>query len=411
MFHTLPPTQTRPIPPRSQVASVPVRFGKTEEKKEYGLRAMSEALTDAMPKYQYTIKDDFCPNYTSKLTFKRATEQVDHLMNPQTGVAKQDLQKFSATEKLGLVEESSDMFFEMYTLDALNKKLITPEMVEKWTKEEIKRVPPGSGSDYEENRSELLSGSAFRKSLATIRQDIIKNAKDTNKEGSLGRFRKMVNKDWAEKQYRDDPAMDILALIGMKFALMSRKDPNYSKDLWAENSKLLWGEGEELREEMKGDGKNDNPKKWLINALSHVYTHPALLPLPGFIFREPILRIVQGELGDQFNVDYKDLMETVFSKQIARQELDYSRPDIDHKIRGDGQVNTNAESMKLGNAKRKCILKPYELWQESAVLKNAMQGANKKKDIAGAVLHTGVLNTGVVPDDNYFRNAKAAPGS
>jgi hypothetical protein len=367
-----------------------VRFGKTEQAKQYGLDAMREALGEAMPKYQYTIKDDFCPNYEAKLTFKRAQAQVDHLVKPKTGVAKQDLENFSKTEKLGLVEESSDMFFEMFTLEALNKNLITKEQVEQWTKELIPTVPEGVGSEYEvtkKNAPDLIDGSRFEKALQTIRDDIGKTA-DKNHSGSLERFRNMVNKGWAEKQYREDPALDILALIGMKFALMSRKDSNYSKDLWAENSHLLYGEGEELREEMKGQGKNDNPKKWLITALSHLYTHPGL-HLPNFLFRKPILSIVQGELGDKFKIDYKDLMETVFSKQIGRQELDFSRPDIDHKLKGDSLIRLNAQSMKLGNAKRKCVLKPYELWQESAVLKNAMLGDKKEKDIRGAVLNTG----------------------
>lgn len=405
MFHTLPPSQTRPVHQRSQVA-----FGKSGKANLNGENeflaardqklypgdltedmfddnGIQKSLKGAMPKYQYTIADDFFVNYRKKLTFDRAQNQIKHLHNNVTGG---DLERFHNKELLGLVEESSDMFFEMFTLEALNKKLITKEQVEKWTKELIPTVPEGVGSEYEitrKNAPDLINGSRFEKALQTIREDIGKTA-DKNHSGSLERFRKMVNEGWAEKQYRPDPALDILALIGMKFALMSRKDSNYSKDLWAENSHLLYGEGEELREEMKGQGKNDNPKKWLITALSHLYTHPGL-HLPNFLFRKPILSIVQGELGDKFKIDYKDLMETVFSKQIGRQELDFSRPDIDHKLKGDSMIRLNAQSMKLGNAKRKCVLKPYELWQESAVLKNAMLGDQKKKDIRGEVLKTG----------------------
>lgn len=404
MFHTLPPTQTRPAQQRSQVA-----FGKSgkaalngenaflaaRDQKLYPGQLTEDMLNDngiqkslrgAMPKYQYTIADDFFVNYQKKLTFHRAQNQIKHLHNNVTGG---DLERFHNKELLGLVEESSDMFFEMFTLKALNKKLITKEQVEEWTKELIPTVPEGAGSDYEETSGDLVNGTRFNEKFQAIRTDIADAAKEGRKKGQLNSFRNMVNQGWAEDQYRKDPALDVLALIGMKFALMSRKDPNYSKDLWDANSKLLYGEGEELREEMAGEGKNDNHKKWLITALSHIYTHPALLPLPGSWFRKPILSIVQGELGKDFNIDYKDLMETVFSKQIGRQELDFSRPDIDHKLKGDPQINKNSESMRLGNAKRKCVLKPYELWQESAVLKNAMQGDHKKKDIQGEVLNTG----------------------
>lgn len=384
MFHTLPPSQTRPAHQRSQVAFGNVRFGKTAQSKNDQFVNMEAALKQAMPKYQYTIQDDLYANYQVKLTFDRARMQVNHLWHPETGVSGSQLKEFSKTDKLGLVEESSDMFFEMFTLEALNKKLITKEQVERWTQELIPTVPEGVGSEYEEKRDDLLDGTRFREKFQKIRKDI----KDDAKKSRLDSFRNMVNKGWAEDEYRPDPALDVLALIGMKFALMSRKDPNYSKDLWAENSHLLYGEGEELREEMGGQGKNDNPKKWLITALSHLYTHPGF-HLPSALFRKPILGIVQNELGKEFKIDYKDLMETVFSKQIGRQELDFSRPDIDHKLKGDSMIRLNAQSMKLGNAKRKCVLKPYELWQESAVLKNAMLGDQKKKDIRGAVLNTG----------------------
>lgn len=404
MFHTLPPTQTRPLPSRPQVASPHVRFGKTVNARDNNFALMESALKHTMPKYQYTIGEDLYSNYTDKLTFNRANKQINSLWKPDTGVTGGELQKFSETEKLGLVEESSDMFFEMFTMKAIAGGLITKEQVDKWTDELIPVAPEDPPADYkitEDSQvpikggkeylsgAKLLDGTAFNEARDTIRREI-KEAAEKNHKGRYERFRKMVNKDWCETSNdpeKPDRALDMLTLIGMKFALMSRKDSNYSSHLFGQNYQLLYGEGEELREEMKGDSKNGNPSKWLISGLSMLYTTPWW---PGDLFRKPILSIVQRELGKDFKIDYKDLMETVYSKQIGRQELDFSRPDIDHRLKHDPSIRVSKDAMKKGNAKRKCVLKPYELWQESAVLKNAMRGDDKVKDIANKVLYTGV---------------------
>lgn len=403
MFHTLPPTQTRPLPSRPQVASPNVRFGKTENaKKSKDFAAMEAALIEAMPKYQYTIGEDLFKNSQEKLTFNRATKQINWLKDPKTGVTGGELQKFSKTDKLGLVEESSDMFFEMFTMKAIAGGLITKAQVDKWTNDlipmapedppanykitEDSQVPIKGGKEYLSG-AKLLDGTAFNTARNKIREDI-KEAAEKNHKGRYERFRNMVNKGWSDpKNGEKDRALDILSLIGMKFALMSRKDSNYSSHLFWQNYQLLYGEGEELREEMQGDSKNGSPSKWLISGLSMLYTTPWW---PGDLFRKPILSIVQRELGKDFKIDYKDLMETVYSKQIGRQELDFSRPDIDHRLKHDPSIRVSKDAMKKGNAKRKCVLKPYELWQESAVLKNAMRGDNKVKDIANEVLYTGI---------------------
>lgn len=406
MFHTLPPTQTRPLPSRPQVASPHVRFGKTENaKKDKNFAAMEAALIEAMPKYQYTIGEDLFSNSQEKLTFTRATDQINWLKNPETGVTGEKLQKFSETDKLGLVEESSDMFFEMFTMKAIAGGLITKAQVDKWTNDLIPVAPEDPPADYKITKAsqvpikggkdhlsgaELLDGTAFNTARLKIRQDIEQahRKKDGSYPWQFNRFRNMVNKGWSDPaKGEQDRALDMLTLIGMKFALMSRKDPNYSSHLFWQNYQLLYGEGEELREEMKGDSKNGSPAKWLISGLSMLYTTPWW---PGDLFRKPILSIVQRELGKDFKIDYKDLMETVYSKQIGRQELDFSRPDIDHRLKHDPSIRVSKDAMKKGNAKRKCVLKPYELWQESAVLKNAMRGDDKVKDIAGSVLKTGV---------------------
>lgn len=403
MFHTLPPTQTRPLPARSQVAPHQVRFGKAEKAKDNNFALMESALRKTMPKYQYTIGEDLYSNYTDKLTFERANKQINSLWNPETGVTGAELQKFNETDKLGLVEESSDMFFEMFTMKAIAGGLITKEQVDKWTNDLIPMVPEDAPANYKItedskvpvnnsgkpllNGAKLLDGTAFNDARNTIRRDI-REAAEKNHKGRYERFRKMVNKDWCETSNdpkKPDRALDMLTLIGMKFALMSRKDSNYSSHLFGQNYQLLYGEGEELREEMAGDSKNGSPSKWLISGLSMLYTTPWW---PGDLFRKPILSIVQRELGKDFKIDYKDLMETVYSKQIGRQELDFSRPDIDHRLRHDPSIRVNKDAMKKGNAKRKCVLKPYELWQESAVLKNAMRGEEKEADIANKVLYT-----------------------
>jgi hypothetical protein len=382
------------------------------------LTEMQEALKKAMPKYRYTIEEDFVSNSVIKLTFQRAQAQVDHLSKTVTG---DDLSRFHEAGKLGLVEESSDMFFEMYTLKALYGGLIGKEQVKQWAaalptaytqgeeaiENNLKILIRGK-EPSEAERKALSDGSLFVKQLQTIRQDIEARVKQKRsgpggvlRSWTFDHFRKSVNRGWVDKdqQAEQDRALDLLALIGMKFALMTRKDPNYR--IFGDNIKLLWDEAEEFREEMHGDSASDSPAKWLIAGVAGLYTLPFMPYRP---FQWLITKLAgrelnyvdkngkkgQSEKPPRFEIDYKDLMETVFSKQIGRQELDFSRPEIDARLKMRPDIRLNQDAMKNGNAKRKCILKPYELWQESAVLKNATLGENKVKDIAGKVLNTGV---------------------
>ncbi len=436
MFPVVASPQTFSTEPgfRSAVQKPPsgVLFGKTahaQDKKEGQVEVsqlsgdtvrftkMQEALKKAMPKYRYTIEEDFVSNSVIKLTFDRAKAQVEHLSKTVTG---DDLNRFHEAGKLGLVEESSDMFFEMYTLKALYSGLISKAQVKKWAAalptaikdgkeatEQNRNILLGGKVPTEAERKALLDGSTFRDQLKAIREDIKTRATEKKswpvghmRSRAFNHFRKAVNRDWADasQQAQQDRALDLLALIGMKFALMTRKDPNYR--IFGHNIKLLWDEAEEFREEMHGDSASDSPTKWLIASMAGLYSLPFMPYRP---FQWLITKLAGQELNyvdkhegkgssekpPRFDIDYKDLMETVFSKQIGRQELDFSRPDIDARLQMRPDIRLNQDAMKNGNAKRKCILKPYELWQESAVLKNAMLGQNKVKDIAGKVLNTG----------------------
>jgi hypothetical protein len=397
----------------SPVASTAIRFGKTQRAQFNGAIAsqaaqaqrpspdkltrgllddtgVQKALKEAMAKYQYTIAEDFFVNYQKKLTFDRAQNQIHHLWEKVKG---EDVKLFCDTGKLGLVEESSDMFFEMYTLKAIYSSLITPHQVKKWSAT-LPQAPAYGKPITEADFPDLINGKAFEKARKAIKAEI-KETAEKKHPLAYGHFRKMVNQGWVDPQGgASDRALDLLALVGMKCALMTRKDPGYK--LWGDNIKLLCGEAEELREEMHGDSPMDSPAKWLIAGLAKLYSLPLM---PAVLFQKIIVHIVGKELNYtpedtqnpklKFDIDYKDLMETVYSKQIGRQELDYSRPDIDASLIAHSDIRVNKDAMKWGNAKRKCILKPYELWQESAVLKNALKGKNKESNIADKVLYTG----------------------
>ncbi len=380
MFHMSSSSQTRPVYKQPPVAFGQVRFGKTARAKDNQFQSMESALKKAMPKYQYTIGEDLFNNYETKLTFNRARAQTNYLWDTVKG---SDLETFDKTDKLGLIEESSDMFFEMYTLKALYGGLVTPKQVKEWARL-LPRVPQGADTTYQVTDAALLNGTQFKAFREKIRQDI-KLTAEKDHPHRLKSFEKMVNKGWDAQlnNQAQNRALDILSLVGMKCALMTKKDPNYHL-IW-DNYKFLYGEGEELREEMAGDSKMDRPKKWLVAGLSMLYTLPGM---PANLFRKAITDVVSEELGKDFQVDYKDLMETVYSKQIGRQELDYSRPDIDNKLKGDAMITLSQDALKKGNAKRKCILKPYELWQEAAVLNNA-KVENKHRKPVESVLHTG----------------------
>lgn len=411
MFPISTSSQTRPFPLRSRPLPPPVRFGLTPQgetkdtqvgniqnyhSRDLAFNRMQGALKEAMAKYQYTIDEDLFTNYESKLTFNRARNQIHHLwgkVEGVPGVTGDDLKGFYETGKLGLVEESSDMFFEMYTLKALYSHLVTKEQVKKWSAM-LPKTLPEKGT---RSRELLEQGDIFNDARKAIKEDI-KKAVEKKHPWAFQRFKDSVNEGWADPAGKNGPtdrALDLLSLIGMKCALMTKKDSGYSL-VW-DNIKLLSGEAEELREEMHGDSPLDCPAKWLIAGMAMLYSLPLMPYTP---FRSIITNIVGKELNrppegakqpsQKFNINYRDLMETVYSKQIGRQELDYSRPDIDAKLSMSQDIRVNKDAMKKGNAKRKCVLKPYELWQESAVLKNALrQGEDKEKNIAGKVLNTG----------------------
>jgi hypothetical protein len=419
MFPISAPSQPRRFNNPAPLTSGAIRFGKTPMAQFHGEVAsqaaqaqrlnpdkltedllndtgVPEALKEAMAKYQYTIAEDFFVNYDKKLTFDRAQKQIHHLWEKVTG---EDLQKFHDAQKLGLVEESSDMFFEMYTLKALYSGLITKSQVKKWSAT-LPQAPGDGKRITEADFPDLINGKAFEKARQAIKAEI-KETAEKKHPWAYEHFRKMVNQGWVNPQAgHSDRALDLLALVGMKCALMTRKDPGYK--LWGDNIQLLCAEAEELREEMHGESPMDSPIKWLIAGMAKLYSLPLM---PAGLFQKIIVHIVGQELnytpktpkGTQapplkFDIDYKDLMETVYSKQIGRQELDYSRPDIDASLRGHSGIRVNKDAMKWGNAKRKCILKPYELWQESAVLKNALKGKDKETDIAEKVLYTGATH-------------------
>lgn len=362
--------------------------------------SMRGALKKAMPKYHHTIEEDLYTNYLFKLTFDRAQRQISKLLHQ---VSAEDLSQFHQMGKLGLVEESSDMFFEMYTLKALYNGLITKDQVKAWAD----KVPVAPEDGQEVSLPDLLNGTRFQAHLQQIRKDIKERAEKEH-PWRFKHFCNSVDAGWGQPQAdsQKDRAMDLLALIGMKFALMTRKNPNYR--LWGDNINLLWDEAKEFREEMHGDSPSDSPTKLLVAFMATLYSLP-LMPYKPFQF--VITKLAARELNHQpdgsgllkaqsgapqsqqfprFDVGYKDLMETVFSKQIGRQELDFSRPDIDGRLEMRPDIRLNKDAMKNGNAKRKCILKPYELWQESAVLKNAQKASEKESDIAGKVLNTGL---------------------
>ena len=315
-------------------------FGKTAEQ-------IQQTLTD----YYYAI-EKMHDNYKNKLS-DRARQQVDHLKEV---ISADKLGEYRKKEKLGLVEESSDMFFELYTMRALHKGLITPEQVKKWEKQLPIQNPDEKGKP---------SGEAFRKFRAQIRQDIVKSAKPSD----LKAFQKMDG-------WNDEKAIDLLALIGLKCALMTKKNPNYN--IFTDNRSLLNGEADELNEKIRDSAIHE--KLW-IKTLAEAYTY--LDFLPASFFKSQVTHITEKNLkhnNGKFPINYNDLMETVYSKQIGRQELDFSHPEIDERLQHDPQYRLNEGRMKAGNKDRKCILKPYELWQEAAILRNAEQNHKEKAE-------------------------------
>ena len=290
----------------------PLRFGKLDESRLKSYKIAIQNLPDFGPNEAYG-QTDF-----SKIYNKLKPRAQKHLEKLCKQVSPEEVAAMEKANVLGVIEESADMLFELDTLIALRKGLITAPKVDEW----CKNVMPG--------KSEAArSAKPFETVLKEIDKDIPNNK-------AVQQFEKAVG--WQPQR-----AHEMLLLIATKFMLMRDRDPNYQ--LWKESKHLLWGEAKELMEPFP----RFSPRKLQIAALALTYTY--IPGLPANFFKSQLEGIVSNRLKTPIHSN--DLIKNVYGKQLGRQEYDYYNP----------QLTTNKE--------RKKDLKGIEVLNEAAVLKNA----------------------------------------
>jgi predicted RNA-binding protein with PIN domain len=311
MLHQLQLSPSAHRPTMTARGPVPLRFGELDEAQLKPYNAAIQGLSDFGPKGTYK-GTDFTVIYT-KLK-DRAQKQLEKICEQ---VKPQEVAAMEKANMLGLVEESSDMLFELYTMKALRSKVITTDKVDQW----CRNVMPGQ-------TEQARAAKPFETTLAEIDQDLPKD--------KAGKLEKTIG--WDPKK-----AHELLQLMAAKFMLMRKREPQYN--LVKETKPLLWEESKELMEPFP----LFSPRRIQIAALALAYTYIPQLPVG--VFRSQLESIVASRLKTP--VKYGDLMENVFQKQYRRQEYDYENPQI------------------LKKEDRKRVLKGIEVLNEAAVLKKA----------------------------------------
>lgn len=317
MFQILPRVQPAPLSQQHTPAAKGslLRFGKIAPKHAPAFFNKYTDEINEFPDLQKYGKIDLSDIYTKRLS----SVSQDQFEQVCKGIAPYELRAMrqkaiQGKPVLGPIEESADMFFELYTLHALREKVITAEKVDRWRK--VFLPEPGKRKELD-----------FKQFLSQVGQEIPPDTVEA--------FQKMTG--WDKEKSRT-----LLNLMAAKFILMRARDPKY--DIWQKTVNLLKDEAGELNETIPWY----SPKRLQVWFLAVVYTHVPSLPMEWF--RTALVNIVSNQV--KAPVQYKDLMENVYQKQFRRQEFDYLNP----------QFNSNND--------RKRYLKGIELVNEAFILKN-----------------------------------------
>jgi hypothetical protein len=233
-------------------------------------------------------------------------------------ISEAEIDSLRRTRKLGLVEESSDMLFELYTLKALRKKWITPE--------QIVHLQPVFDT--------------MRKTQLPFEHWVNYLEKQLPAE-TLKAYQTKVN--WPQNP---EKAKQFLSLTISKFLLMRSHHPEL--DIIKASKNLLAGETEELDELLP----RFSIRRLQLNVLAKVYTKFPFLPIQ--FFQNQLVGIVASQLKTE--VSLNDLLENVHGKQYRRQSFDYHNPNF------------------KSNKERKSNLKGIELIHEASIVKGILMG-------------------------------------
>jgi hypothetical protein len=243
-----------------------------------------------------------------KQLFDRLPESVrPRIQGYFKNLSQEDIYRYSDSGKLGVVEESADLLFELLKLKALRQGLITEERLSRLATTMAQSV---------------RAGKPFGDMLAAIRQAFTPTAWDD--------FQKLAG---VSPRHAD------LLPVLLTNALWCSKNSQYV-DI-AANVQA------ETREYLKEIPGNPFAKAFLTGyvALLKAFPHLSIGPL------ESVLLSLTRRALALPRLQRGDLLEYVLQKQMARQEVNYLHPEYDRQ-------------------QAKELLKPFEVVLESAILKD-----------------------------------------
>lgn len=224
----------------------------------------------------------------------------------------QEANAYEESQSLGLMEEASDMLFELYTLQALRNKLITPNLIAFWVEDVQRRQ---------------VAGEPFHDTLRAIYASL--------PEDSVKRFSKLSD-------IPEERAKPLLGLIVFKFAMYKSRHPGL--DFEADTLPRMEAEARELIAHFPPD----LPERQTVLGLAFDYRDNPDQSTEKM--RDDLLDVVNKRLKGR--ISYDEMVKYIFIKQLGRQELDYDNPGLTYNM-------------------RKSMIKPYELLLETYILRES----------------------------------------
>ncbi len=310
MLHQVKLATAAQQPTRTVRGSAPLRFGKLDASQLRPYQAVIQDMPD-LKKYK-------------ELSLLRSYDKLPEAQQERFEAICNDMppQEVEAMKKkLGILEESSDMMFELFSWQALNKKLITKPAAQKLSDE---HMPANTQAARDQKPFEQ-----YISQIARLNQAL------TNKT-KLNAFTKTM-------PLTPEKAKQLYMLMLAKYTLFLKRDPGLN--IKKASKPLLKGEADELEELFP----RFSLRRLEIKGLAIAYTY--IPQLPAKLFCSLMQGLVSSIL--QTPVKSTDLLGLVSEKQALRQEFDYANP----------QYKSNEE--------RKTVLKGWEVLNEASCLKKA----------------------------------------
>ncbi len=237
---------------------------------------------------------------------------------------------YDECKSLGVLEEASDMMYELYAMQALRQGIFTPDDIARWVPAVQAQTDPVSGRAIP---------NPARKPFFTVLGEITR----TLSPAQVDAFQKITG--MSEKRSRT-----MLGLILMKFALFKSRHPELNP--LQDACKGIESEARELAEHLPPDlTRNQTPLGLAFEYIGRPeQSQTELAHKPTDKMRDKLLDFINGHLKGAVSCD--DMTQYIFIKHLGRQELDYDNPGLAYDV-------------------RKNMIKPYEMLLETYILRKA----------------------------------------